>query len=274
VPTLADLTAPEPVGEGRFRTEATTDVGIVNGLIHGGFLLQVGARALADTVGAPHPVTVTGHYLRAVRPGPLEIRTEALKVSGRHRSGRATLHDADGEVVLAVTGTFTDLTETTGLTRKLAGETVLPDFDAGIPWPPPGGRPAGADVPPNIMDRFRHRLMPDSFSWTRGKPSGIPVMEAWAAPETGTWDPLDLLTLADVYPPPLFNMGMDFAWVPTLELTIQLRGLPRDDEWVACRFSTTELTGGYLEEDGTIRARDGRLLAISRQLALAPRLPG
>ena len=45
------------------------------------------------------------------------------------------------------------------------------------------------------------------------------------------------------------------------------------DDPVACRFWTSSVTDGYLEEDGLIRAEDGRLLAVSRQLALAPR-PG
>ncbi len=81
--------------------------------------------------------------------------------------------------------------------------------------------------------------------------------------------------LADVYPPPVFNTHeLEVGWVPTIELTVQLRGVPRDAEPVACRFWTSSVTDGYLEEDGLVRGVDGRLLAVSRQLALAPRPSG
>ena len=47
--------------------------------------------------------------------------------------------------------------------------------------------------------------------------------------------------------------------------------LPAGAEPVACRFHTSSVTDGYLAEDGLIRAADGRLLVVSRQLALAPK---
>jgi acyl-coenzyme A thioesterase PaaI-like protein len=267
---LAELTAVTRRGDGDYVAAATADVGIVGGLVHGGFLLEVAARALADAVGAPHPVTITGHYLTAVRPGPLRVRTEVLRV-GRHRTGRALLFAGDGDApALAVTGTFLDLAAATGPTRRLVEPPPLPDPEACTPWPPPD-RPVGADAPPSVMDRFRHRLVPDGFAWIEGRPSGNALVEAWAAPEAGDWDPLDLLTLTDVYPPPILSTGMGFAWVPTVELTVQLRGLPDGDEWLASRFATSEVTGGYVEEDGTVRTASGRLIAISRQLALVPR---
>ena len=45
------------------------------------------------------------------------------------------------------------------------------------------------------------------------------------------------------------------------------RPLPPD--WVLGRFSTRTARDGFLEEDGEIYSRDGRLLAQSRQLALS-----
>ena len=57
--------------------------------------------------------------------------------------------------------------------------------------------------------------------------------------------------------------------VPTIDLTIHIRELPRpDDEWFLAVFSTRTLTDGFLEEDSEIWTPDGRLLAQGRQLAL------
>jgi acyl-CoA thioesterase len=41
-----------------------------------------------------------------------------------------------------------------------------------------------------------------------------------------------------------------------------------EDPWLLVRFRTRLAAEGYLEEDGEIWDRDGRLLAHSRQLAL------
>jgi acyl-CoA thioesterase len=267
--TLAALTAVELVGENRYRSEPGDDLGIMGGMLNGGAVLEIAARALAGTLDRPHPVTITGHFLSPARAGALDITTDVLR-TGRHGTGRAMVAGGDGAVILAVTGTFTDLAGASGPTQRLTPTAAAPDRDTGDAWPPPGGRPADTQVPPRIMDRFTHRLIPDGFGWARGEPRGDPVVEGWARPASGTWDPLDLLTLADVYPPPLLNTGLGFVWVPTLELTVHVRGLPRDDEWVMCRFSSSEVTDGYVEEDGVLRGADGRLLAMSRQLSLAP----
>lgn len=269
--SLADLTAVADAGEGRFTAEAGEETVIPGGLVNGGILLAVAARALASATGRPHPVTITGHYLRAVRPGPLTVDTEVLR-PGRHAYARALVRVADGSPVLAVTGTFTDLNDAVGPTLGLGDHPPLLDRAATTPWPPADG---GGDVDaPSVFNLFRHRVDPAGFGWALGEPGGQAVVESWAEPAVGDWDPLDLLVLVDVYPPPVFNTGkVEVGWVPTLELTVQVRGLPRGAEPVTCRFWTSSVTDGYLEEDALVRDATGRLLAVSRQLALAPR-PG
>lgn len=268
--SLADATAVTPEGEGHWSATAGEEAVIPGGLVNGGVLLVIAARALAAATGRPHAVTITGHFLAAVRPGPLSVTTEVLR-EGRHAYARALVHVADGTPVLAATGTFTDLTTASGMTLGVADLPPMPDRDRAIPWPPVPGDDTHS---PNVFSLFRHQVVPDGFGWALGRDEpGDAVVEAWAWPTDGDWDPLDLLVLADVYPPPIFNAGVPFAWVPTLELTVQLRGLPTGSEPVACRFWTSSVTDGYLEEDGLIRATDGRLLAVSRQLALAPRPP-
>jgi acyl-CoA thioesterase len=65
-------------------------------------------------------------------------------------------------------------------------------------------------------------------------------------------------------------MRTDAAPVPTLELTVQLRGqLPRGGDWALGRYRTRLARQGFMEEDAEIFSRDGELLAQSRQLALA-----
>jgi acyl-CoA thioesterase len=68
----------------------------------------------------------------------------------------------------------------------------------------------------------------------------------------------------------VFNANLPLAWTPTLEMTTHVRAMPAPG-WLRCRFTTRFVTGGLLEEDGEIWDQSGRLVALSRQLALVPR---
>jgi acyl-CoA thioesterase len=57
--------------------------------------------------------------------------------------------------------------------------------------------------------------------------------------------------------------------VPTIDLTIHFRAdLPLPGDFALVTFETRLSAGGFVEEDGWIWARDGQLIAHSRQLAL------
>jgi acyl-CoA thioesterase len=95
---------------------------------------------------------------------------------------------------------------------------------------------------------------------------------------TGGWiRPLDehpidaalVAQLADAWVPAVFVRLRDPDPVPTIDLTIHFRAeLPLPADYVLSTFESRAAHGGYVEEDGAIWARDGRLIAHSRQLAL------
>jgi acyl-CoA thioesterase len=80
----------------------------------------------------------------------------------------------------------------------------------------------------------------------------------------------------DAFAPAVFvklGAGAGGAGVPTIEMTTYFREeLPlaeaRPDDWYLGVFRTTLARGGFIEEDGWLWSRDGRLVAQSRQLAL------
>ena len=98
-------------------------------------------------------------------------------------------------------------------------------------------------------------------------------------PELRPVDALVAAAITDAWIPPTFSRVEEPVFVPTVDLTIHFRAeLPHPalapDAFVLASFNTTVAAGGFLEEDGTVWAPDGTLLAQSRQLATILPLPG
>ena len=83
-------------------------------------------------------------------------------------------------------------------------------------------------------------------------------------------DAAALVAFTDSWFPAVFVMRTQPLAVPTLELTVHLRGrLPRDRDWVLGRYHTRLARHGFMEEESEIFSREGELLAQGRQLAIA-----
>jgi hypothetical protein len=124
-----------------------------------------------------------------------------------------------------------------------------------------------------FRERVEVRLHPDDVGYLTGQPSGNATMRGWF--RLNDDEPIDTIAVVqatDSFPPTLFNTNLAFGWVPTVELTAHLRARPVGP-WLRGRFTTRYITAGVLEEDGELWDTDGRLVALSRQMALAPLEP-
>lgn len=257
-------TAVERRAEGRWRGEVSDRWDVVGGAPNGGYLLTLPLRALAAELDRPDPLTATAHFPEACGPGPVEISTEVLRAGG-HATGRAVLAragDEPGRVRLAVTATFGDLGAADGPTNVAGGPPDVPPLEECV-----DPAASGVEVPP-IVGRFDVRLDPSCLGWAVGQPSGVGRIVGWLRFADGRpVDSLALPLLADALPPPALNLLPEVAWAPTLELTVHVRARPAPG-WLRAVFTTRYLVDGYLEEDGELWDADGRLVALSRQLAL------
>jgi acyl-CoA thioesterase len=239
---------------------------ILNGP-NGGYLAAIVLRALTDAVGDPqrHVRSLTLHYLRPPGEGDAEVHTRI------ERQGRTlTTVSADlvqgGRLITKALGAFATRRDAPSFT-----DLIPPDL------PPP-------ERCPSLRDRFarvvemQHRY---DIRWASGIPGDGPGDRAecvgWfrlAHPRVA--DAPLVAAMTDAFPPAVFlrNVGgRSLGPVPTIDLTIHFRqelplpGATADDCY-ALRFRTAVASGGFVEEDGEVWTRDGRLVAQSRQLAL------
>lgn len=259
---------------GRFTGVVDDGWAVIDGAApNGGYLMAMAARAMRADLPHPDPVTVTAHFLAPPEPGEVSIAVDVLRRGRRHSTVTARV-EQDGRCCLGLIGTFGDLARADGVSRMDRSGLTLPPIEACVDARQLARERAEAAhraVPP-IVERFDHRQPAEVLGWSHGQPTGQGEMGGYLRWADGApMDTLGLLVVADCLPPAVFNTGESgLGWVPTIELTVQVRRPPTAG-YLTAWFTTEAVTNGYLEEDGEVWDADGELVALSRQLALAPR---
>jgi acyl-CoA thioesterase len=256
-------TAVRLVGEGLYEGRIDGGWWIERGP-NGGYVAAIMLRALTQSVPDPlrTPRSFTQHYLAPPVEGPVyvEVRIERAGrrvtfLSGRMLQDGRLLATSQAAFALPMPGIeFCDI--------------VPPDAPPPESLAPLAPLALMADPPP-FRDRYE-------TVWAIGAP---PLSRA-AEAVTGGWirlaepRPLDHLLIAaltDAWMPPVFSRLDERVGVPTVDLTIHFRATvdPADaDDWCLVRFRSQMAADGFVEEDGEVWSRRGRLLAHSRQLAM------
>lgn len=264
-------TAVTPVGapgQGRFRARIDPGWWVVrgpNGGYVGALLLRALTEAIADPTRAPRSLTV--HYTAPPAEGPAEIETR-IERSGRSLTTITGRMTQQGRLLAVALAAFSSPRQPAGLEHTSFQEGEMP------PVPPPEDC---AVMPSQIPIHARYEQ--------RQAVGALPFSGA-ASARVGGWvklaeddRPLDALLVfayADAWPPSLFarltqpEVGRG---VPTVDLTVHFRAtLPepgaRASDYALVAFRSRYADEGFVEEDGEIWSRDGRLLAQSRQLAV------
>jgi acyl-CoA thioesterase len=234
---------------------------------HGGYLAAMLLRALARTVGDPAraPRSLTIHYARAPKPGPVAIEVE-LERSGRSLATLSARMEQHGELMALALAAFSVAWNAPELTQATMPAVQPPDQSRET-------SPLLRDVAPPFT---RHLVIQPRLG-------AMPFAGSDSPMEVGAWlglrdaqrtiDAPALALFCDaLYSPPFVRLAGPGV-SPTIDLTIHFRadaarvGL-RPGELCFARFHTGLVHEGFFEEDGTVWAPDGALLAQSRQLAI------
>ena len=259
---FADDTAITPTGPGRSSARIDRGWWIQRGP-NGGYVAAIVLRALQAELGAPgaerSPRSFTVHYLRPPAEGPVEVAATVERegrsltfVSGRLVQGDLTLATASAAFG-AVRGESIDFDD------AVMPDVAPPDACPDLPSPP-------GDI--TIRDRYDCRVGIGGDLFSEG-----PVARTGGWIRLADGEPTDVVAVAaftDAWPPSVFTRSARQIAVPTIDLTVHFRQPVLDPSaWCLVAFRTTLSAEGYLEEDGEVWSEDGRLLAQSRQLAVA-----
>lgn len=222
---------------------------------NGGYILALAGRVLREALSHPDPLTIHILYLAPTELGPVDCEVEVLRRGGS-TSYATLLMRQSGEIKAQVSASYTEL-------GRLQGEHWSSQSRPEIA--------SAEDCTPAAAHSIEFRQNVDQRYYTggevfrRGEPDGSGCFNGWVNLVDGS-DPglLGLLLFADAMAPPVFTVFGVLQWVPTLELSVQLRAHPAPGP-IQVRFQSRYMSAGIVEEDGELWDSNGQLVALSRQ---------
>ena len=244
-------------GDSRF-TGVVSDNWSVNDTPNGGYLMAMIAGAMLRKSDKKATPILTANYLSRCVPGEAEIRISEIVRSRQFTRFEASLSQGGEEKIRAI-GTFAAENSDCAVERY---EAKGPDL-----------APIGecVQIPPfpkySLFKNLDLRLDPACAGWMTGKLTDISQTKGYFSFSDGrSVDLLSLFLIIDAMPPAVMASQGVTAWVPTIELSVNVRNLPLTDR-LRCSLRTRFITCGLLEADGEVWDEEGNLAAISRQIA-------
>lgn len=231
----------------------------INGLPNGGYLMALMGNAVLKTSRKKRVAIVTANYIQRTSPGPVRLHLERISDTVQFERFGARLVQEE-RVAVAAMATLVDDGMVCTVDRYESAVPEVAPLDRCMPMP--------AMPKFTLFDQMDLRLDPACTGWmTTGEMAERSEHKGWIRfKDERPFDTVALLLIADCFPPPAYaSLGLN-AWVPTIELSVNLRKLPVTP-WLKCFFRTRFITCGLLEEDGQIWDEEGELVAISRQIA-------
>ncbi len=243
---------------------------------NGGHLAAILLRAMLATVDDPgrSPRSLTVHFTRPPVEGSHRVEVTVEREGRSLSTVSARMIQEDKLVALALCAFSVPRRRHSQVGGLTTPGTQIEFVDLSMPEV---AAPEGVDPRPDRGDM--PFLSNFDFRWV----VGVPEVDAGDRAESGAWmrlreprmlDDVLCAQFMDAWAPAVFARDITpQTGVPTIDLTIHFREplpLPdaRPEDWYLGLFRTTVARQGFIEEDGWLWSRDGRLIAQSRQLAL------
>ena len=244
----------ERKGENRFETEISSDWNIV--APNGGYLMAIAGKVITNLSDFQTPLSMTAYYHKPTSPGHAELIIDSIIKSKRTFTAKISLVQKNA-VVISYTGMFTQKNAFTGLTL-VQKQPNLPDLNECIEIVRP---------PLAFFKQVKLLVPPDQLDWLQGVADQEAMFSGYFSfQDNRPMDSLAVLLFADATPPPILRKTGPLAWVPTIELSVQIRNIPEGNT-LGFISKTHFTTNGLTETDIELWAEDGKIIALGRQLA-------
>lgn len=257
--------------QGRYSANMDRSWWIISGP-NGGYVAAVILRAICEEVNEPSraPRSISLQFLRVPKEGLVEIEV-VVERTGRTVSNLSARMTQNGVLLVIAIAVLAEPRESSLSFNELQGLPLLDDGTA---------IPAAETIEEEDLDPDREVPMRGHYEqrWVIGEHPFQPLPSGESLARTGGWlrpaggEPIDAIALTamtDAWLPPIFSRVREPLMVPTIDLTIHFRGLPKDPEaFCFVLFESPLAQDGYLIEHGQIFDAEGHLLVESRQLAV------
>jgi hypothetical protein len=256
---FSEVSAVRRTSEGTFAAEIDPEWSVV-GKPNGGYLVALMARAAVEVSTHDHVIAASSHFLASPDPGPVEIDVEPLREGRSTGQSRVRLRRGDRvcvESVMTIGPVDPDAEDRWARGLPAPGTT---SYDESLRLQPTGFRVA-------MMDQVDLRIDPETAGFMRGEPSDRGELRGWLAlPHDEPFDTVSLHFALDAFPPATFDVEMA-GWVPTLELTTYVRGVPAPGPLRVLQRAQL-VRDGRLDEACFVWDSAGRLVGSATQLAM------
>ena len=230
----------------------------INEIPNGGYLMALLANTMLQESSKKRIAILTAAFIGRSSPGDAGVMVEKIAASTQFERYEARLMQSRTEKVRAL-GTFVDETFVCAVNRHETASPAVAPLSECVPIP----------RMPNftLYDQVEVRLDPVCSGWMNNHYAEQSEFKGWIRfRDERPYDAVSLLVVADAFPPPVYASQGLAAWVPTLEMSVNIRKLPTS-QWLKCIFRTRFITCGLAEEDGEMWDEAGELVALSRQIA-------
>ena len=247
---------------------AISDLWNVGTIPNGGYLMACAAKAMVESSSHPHPLSLTAYFLDKTDVGDAIISSKLLKKAKSISTLTASIlqekdptEEGDDQFErVRLTGAFTDFSYLKGESYNEKTAPSIARFEV--------CKPVDDLFPPlRMYEQFNMRFDPATPGCLNANKNNPLESNLWLEFKDGSpFDVFSLIMAADVMPPAVFNRFGAAGWVPTIEMTVNIRAIPQVSR-LQIRLRTNYVSSGILEEDVEIWDEQGNLLAISRQIA-------
>ncbi|UCE12735.1 MAG: thioesterase family protein [Candidatus Heimdallarchaeota archaeon] len=244
----------ERTGENRFETEISSDWNIV--APNGGYLMAIAGKVISSVSDYQIPLSMTAYYHKPTSPGHAELIIDRIIKSKRTITTKISLIQKN-KVVISYTGMFTQKDAFSGMTL-VQKQPLLPDPSVCVEIP---------DSPLSFFKQVRLSVPNDQLDWLQGVEGKDTVFSGYFSfQDNRPMDALSVMLFVDATPPPILRKIGPLVWVPTIELTVQVRNIPTGSS-LGFVSNTRFTTNGLTETDIELWSEKGKIIALGRQLA-------